>query len=498
MLLLLSLLTLVAAPGWPDARNEDFAARASADVVLVREGEVVDEDLYAGANTVTIEGTVEGDLVVWAFDRLEISGTVEGDVYGYASSVSLSGDVGGSVRLVSLDLRLDGAVGGDVLAFAWTARNEGSVGRDLLAWASTLTVRGDVGRDVEGQTLNATYLNGQIGRDFQMTVGSLDVGPETVVAQDLIYQAATDAPVPPEASVGGTITRRAPAVPNVRLSAVRFVSLLLGVLAFVWIGMLMIWMMPQTMREATEAVATRPLRSFVVGIVAFLMPVLLAASIIALAVLSPPDLALTILGIGAPVWLSLLVVLLLGIVLAPVPVAIAVGRRILGRSRSAFAGYLFGVVIYLAMLLIPYVGLPIAGLAAFVGLGALARGAVRARGSLRWATGEVRPNGHRRARRSKRLLESDEPSDMSHLDPFHADDGLHPGVAPVSTALQDQAVEPSAHPDTPDADPAADATEVHSDDASAAPTPDTEAASDVAEAVAGADEDGPGDPDRRD
>ncbi len=70
---------VLAAPGYPD---DVLAARASADVVLVRENEVVGEDLYAGGNTITIEGTIEGDLVVWAFDRLDMSGTVQGDVGG--------------------------------------------------------------------------------------------------------------------------------------------------------------------------------------------------------------------------------------------------------------------------------------------------------------------------------------------------------------------------------------------------------------------------------
>ena len=331
-------------------------------------------------------------------------------------------------------------------------RRGGSVGRDILVWANTLRAGGVIGRDVEGQTLGRTTLSGRVGRDFQMTVAELRVTGDGEVGQDLIYQAGSPAQIADEATVGGTTTRRAASVPNVRLAAVRFVSVVLGLLAFVWIGMLMIWLMPETMREATNAVAARPVRSFMVGIVAFLLPVLLAASIITLAALSPPDLALTILGIGAPVWLSLLVVLLLGIVLAPVPVAIAVGRRLLGRRRSAFAAYLLGIVIYVAILFIPVVGLPIAGVVGFVGLGALARGAVSARGSLRWATGEVADERTVGRRSSRRSAGSDRDGDDTDNT-----DGFFPRLAAVGAdelavaeAPGDQTVEMRPIADTDD------------------------------------------------
>lgn len=382
------LLLLIVGPATPAAAQEDLAARAAADVVLVRENEVVDEDLYAGGNTITIEGTIEGDLIVWAFDRLDVSGTVEGDVIGFASSASISGSVEGSIRLVGFNVEMTGAAARDLFAIAWDVAASGTIGRDVLAWASTLTLNGEVERDMEGQTLNRTRVDGSVGRDMQMTVGALEIGAGASIGQDVIYQSRREASIDSEASIGGTVTRRAITVPNVRISAARFVGLLLAVLAFVWIGMLMIWLMPGTIREASEAVVHRWARSLVVGFAALFLPLFLTAAIIALAMLSPPDLTVSIVAIGAPVCLGLLLLLFLGLILAPVPIAIAVGRRILGRRRSAFAGYLFGIVLYLALLFIPYIGIPAAALVTILGLGALARGAVRARGSLRWTTGQ--------------------------------------------------------------------------------------------------------------
>ena len=115
------------------AADQPQAARAAADVVLVTEDEVVDEDLYAGANVVTIDGTIQGDLIVWAFDRLTINGEVEGDVMGFATTAQINGKVGGSVRLIGSSITSAGEVGADVFAIGWSVRTAGSVGRDAGA-----------------------------------------------------------------------------------------------------------------------------------------------------------------------------------------------------------------------------------------------------------------------------------------------------------------------------------------------------------------------------
>ena len=100
MLALLALLSL-AQPVSAVERPLVLAERAAANTVLVREGDVVNEDLYAGGNRVLIEGTVRGDLVVAAFQELKISGAVEGDVVGYSPLVSIDGSVGGSLRVAA-------------------------------------------------------------------------------------------------------------------------------------------------------------------------------------------------------------------------------------------------------------------------------------------------------------------------------------------------------------------------------------------------------------
>ena len=387
-------LTLPLVLGASDS-SDVLAARASADVVLVRVDETVDEDLYAGGNTITIEGTIEGDLIVFAFELLEVSGTVEGDIIGYASTARINGSVGGSVRLVSGNLSAAGEIEGDLMAIAWSVATEATIGRDLLTWSRSLRVGGEVGRDVEGQTYGTAVIDATVGREVEISVNGLRVTGATSIRQDLAYRSAATATVDEAATIGGTIIRRSPLEPNISVRAVRLVGASLGVLAFLWLGLLAIWLMPSTLRLAVESIKGELSRSFFVGFGAAVTPIALLAAVIAIAVTAPPELALTILAVAAPFGLVVLAVFMVAMILAPVPVAIVIGRAIAGRHRSAFGAYLIGALVLAVTLVIPVVRLIVVLTVGIAGLGALVRSGLSSRGSLAWASAGTRRPRHR-------------------------------------------------------------------------------------------------------
>jgi hypothetical protein len=75
------------------------AETASSEIVIIREGDTVSEDLYATGVRIIIEGTVEGDLIAFAAEEVVISGVVTGSVLAIAPSVTIGGDIGESVRV---------------------------------------------------------------------------------------------------------------------------------------------------------------------------------------------------------------------------------------------------------------------------------------------------------------------------------------------------------------------------------------------------------------
>lgn len=166
----LAALLLVAALAPPIGTRLDTAA---SDFVLVREGDVVTEDLYAAAQRrVIVRGVVEGDLVATAFEDVVVEGTVEGDVLAVAPTVRIDGEVGGSVRVIGGRLELSGSVADDVAAAAAFVDIGGTVGRDalLFGWSSDLS--GDVGRHARMTLGGALRMSGVVAGDVEVNADS--------------------------------------------------------------------------------------------------------------------------------------------------------------------------------------------------------------------------------------------------------------------------------------------------------------------------------------
>ncbi len=70
--------------------------------IIVPEGDVVEEDLYAFGELVLIEGTIRGDLFAVA-GELRVTGSVEGDVIALVGGpVEIAGEVDGAVRVAAI------------------------------------------------------------------------------------------------------------------------------------------------------------------------------------------------------------------------------------------------------------------------------------------------------------------------------------------------------------------------------------------------------------
>ena len=362
-----------------------LAERAAAASVLVRDGDVVDEDLYAGGNQVLIEGTVRGDLVVAAFQRLEISGTVEGDVVGYSPLVVVTGTVGGSLRVAADVVRVEGEVGVDLFTGARSTVVTGSIGRDLQAWTLSLDARGRVGRDILGRVFDRARIGGLVGRDVEITVRDLEVLSGTRIEGSLGYRSVQDANIAADVEVGRALTRRDPVTPNVRVQAIFTLTTVLVILTIAALGFLLFWLTPRTLHMAVESMQERTLLSLVVGVVVLVVPLTLLVIIVVQVVDSSPELALPTVIIGLPVGLLLVGMLLFGLLVSPVPVLTALGSKLTRRRRSALFGYLIGLLVWVLILLIPTLRLFVTVLIALLGLGAWTLGLVAARGGSDWA-----------------------------------------------------------------------------------------------------------------
>jgi len=327
--------------GFMVRRGGDLVA-SGADVSVV---DSVPGDVMAAGGDIRFTGFAGGDLLSAGGNHV-LRGVVLGSLRAAGGNVEVHGDVGRNITLAggNLVLRPSGRVRGNAYLAGGAIRVDGAV--DHLVRAT--------GRDV--------VLDGVIGGDVNVEAGRLRVGPQAVIRGDLRYRLGTgaDAEIEPGARIEGEIIEL-----ESRRTQWLFVALRgLWIAAFLFTGVLLVALMPRASRAATATLRRRPFGSLGMGLLWFIvLPLILLL------------LAATVLGIplallGLAVYLGLLY-------LAPVVVALWIGRLLHrdprpGRFGLVFA-FLMGGVIFALLTLAPYyVGLGVRLLATIFGLGAIA------------------------------------------------------------------------------------------------------------------------------
>jgi hypothetical protein len=353
---------------WLVALPAAAAERSSSDVVLVDEGTVITNDLYAAGNRVVIRGRVEGDLVATAFEDVLIAGTVTGDLLGVAGSVVVTGTVGESIRVVAPSIQVEGVVGGDILGLGWSMSVPGEIAGDAVLWAWQAAVTGTLGGDLEGQTRRLS-LGGEVEGNVDVTTGSLTVADGTVVGEDLGYRSARPSPNVDNAEVGGIVVHRLPLAPNVRVRALMVMAkIVLSLLAAV-VGLLVIWAMPEAARRASSAIANSWWRAWLRGLAICAAPLALLVVAALLLGVAPPAAAVPLLAVAVPLFLAVAGVLLALAFAAPAAVYPWLGGWG-GSDRSTVRSFLLATLAVTVVILVPWLVVVVVFVVVPIGMGA--------------------------------------------------------------------------------------------------------------------------------
>lgn len=345
----------------------------SSDVVLIREGVVVEDDVLATGLSVRVVGEIRGDLVAFAAEEIIIEGRVTGSVTGAAASVIITGTVEGSVRVSSPRVTVAGSIGDDLVATALTTRLEpgSQVGGDVLVWGWRLDSLGLIGEDLVGTQRN-TSLAGSVAGDVAISVSRLTISDHLLVGGNLVYRSVREATNLELAEVEGTITRRTPMAPNIRVRALVWFGRGMTVLFLTIAAVTLTWGWPDRTDAAIRRVGSGPLRSWLLGAAVFLSPVLLAAGAFGMLTLAPAAAGLPLVAVLLPLLLALVGVLLLVSIVAGAPVAAWFGAKLfkrLGRVGAVLVGSMILGVVWM----IPLVGFVVPLLVLPLGLGSWLR-----------------------------------------------------------------------------------------------------------------------------
>lgn len=394
----------------------------SGDTVTVGANEVIDDDLVVAGRVIVVEGVINGDLVA-AGEQIVVNGTVHGALLIAGQKLEINGQVDRSVYSLGAVLTVkpgsviernlffagysyqgdqESTIGRDTVVAGYQGQLKGTVQRDLYAALTALeidgVIQGDVNTAVERP---GTSADGQFWRYANAPdlppalVPGLRVSPAAQIGGQLRYASAVDQgrAIQSQPAQGVIYTAPAPAaapapiitntpidrtIPWLWAQLSSFVSLLL-------IGVLVLWLIPIPFAQAATRVQAQPgLASawgLLVGIGGYISVLLLAMILIALVVgfgvLTLAGLAAGIFGLGFGLLGVLFTLFLIaGAYISKLVVIYALTTALFARTLPALNHYRIvpltvGIVLFILVRSIPYLGIVIDVIITLIGLGAI-------------------------------------------------------------------------------------------------------------------------------
>lgn len=326
--------------------------------VSVAKSEVINDDLFVGAQTVTLDGTVNGDVFIGA-DSVTINGIVNGNLHVGASSVILKGAVKGNVYVGSGNVAVNSSViGGSIIAGAGTISidKDSSIGGSIIAGAGSITI------------------DSQVKRSVYLGVGSATIGASAVIGKDLYYGVAEDGDkviIAEGAVIAGETHRLETAVAKPEVTrreitsgfkSAKVFTTILSFIGAIIVGLLYSKLFNNHFRETAGLVSKSFWKSLGIGFLVTLTAI-------------PVFIILMITVIGIPLTGVLFLILMLYMYLAKIVVGFSLGIWMSGKFNwkklSTFATFAVGLLALYLLKSIPFVGGFISLTVLWVGLGAL-------------------------------------------------------------------------------------------------------------------------------
>jgi len=389
--------------------------------VNVPADEVIDDNFYAAAERIVIDGTIKGDLVVFGSD-IVINGTVEGDVIGAGRSLQINGQVKESLYIAaaaitfgpqaktsndvtaagySLEVKQGALIGKDLLYAGYQGLMAGDVSRDAWIAVSRFTLRGNVARDMTiyvAPSDEPSFDTKPFMSNMPVTPyvdGGLTFSSNAKVAGSLTYTTREEIMVPAGIVAGSvthlmpkydTDTREAKVVVTPQSMATGWV---LGNLRFLVsiliVGLLSVYLVPTWVTNPVKAMVQDPMPSLgwgVLSYMAFWFLVLAAVIVVIFAtvilgILTLGEFAASVIVAGlAVIGLAIVAFLLTVSYFTLVIVAYWAGQKILTQVKPQLAENKYwalcvGIAVLFILGAIPFLGALIKFVAALFGLGAL-------------------------------------------------------------------------------------------------------------------------------
>lgn len=317
----------------------------SGETISVDASQVLTGDFYGLAGIVTISGEAREDAYV-AGGTVTVNAPVRGDLTVAGGSVQVHGAVGDDVRVVGGDVTIAESVQGDVIMVGGllTILSTATVEGDVIFLGGEAVLEGNVNGSVHGKAERAR-INGAVGGDITITAGSLlTLGDNADVMGSITYESRSDLVRAQDARVGGDI-RKVGTLPVAERNFLRMYLTAVIVLAFTTFSLYFIARsrFASLVHTATE----NPGLSGLVGLgILFMTPFMASVFLV------------SIVGslLGGVILIAYALFVMLAVVLSGAVLGL-LGRKVLFKKNEVTLGStLFGVALFAALGLVPYVG----------------------------------------------------------------------------------------------------------------------------------------------
>jgi len=370
---------------------------------------VIKGDLFVGAGTVTINGIVEGDLMVGT-QSLIINGTVEDDVRGFAGAIQLGPDAKIGDDLLfgggSLEAKSGSLISGDIVIGAGQVLVAGDTGGDLIAGTAAFELSGDVDGNVKAYVDTSNENQGMAPMSFGPTMNisipyvapGITIDKDASIGGDLSYTSYDEMAFPAGIVAGETLRiepefdnyysyeyeRPTPPTPA-QLTGFWALDLLRTIITLIAIGLLLGWLFPNFLPGAGHKLQTETWPSLGWGVVAYaafyftllvIFTVMIFGAVV-LGFLSLGGLSGTIIILGLLALFTLIVGFILTVAyVTKIIVSVLGGKLILARVQPDLVNHkvwplVVGVVILATIMSVPFAGWLVKLIVVLFGLGAL-------------------------------------------------------------------------------------------------------------------------------
>ncbi len=347
------------------------SAHINDSIYVMASDEVIDDNVYAFAESVDIQGTIKGDLIV-AAGIANIKGVVEGDIIIAGGEVTIGGVVGGDIRILAGNLQIDSEISGNVLGASGEViiSDDTVIGHSLTVATGVLRMNGSVAKNIlaTGGLMN---INGNVAGNVMAYTdgdGGIILGSDSRIGGDVRYASVKQIQRLSGAEVAGVIQK----IDNVgKDKRDNKKDLLIGLLiykiftllALSVVGFIFIRVFPNISKGFHDKLNSQAGATLLYGFaIFFLIPI--AAFLILITI------------IGIPLTFLTLALFMVSLYISKVVMAIAIGVGVLKKLTkkddvSIDAGFFTGAILITIISIIPFIGPLLSILIMWWGLGIL-------------------------------------------------------------------------------------------------------------------------------